>query len=490
MAQSILDRRLCRTRISTLGYKTDVKTLGIEKFGSDEGLFQKTEYELSAFRSDEPLEIIQDFCLSLEEHYDDKEYLMNSADLDNATDFFLYTTLIQGWDNVIKNYMILLKHFHDGKKAIYIPWDMDLSWGDMWNENYYNWISSYELTPGYNAFPYSSSVSQLLLNNDEDAYSFLLSKYLYNRSHGWSDESIDALLDELEIELFSSGAYFRDVERWPESANLDEVRSLDKFRSYVHERLQEMDDYVERLCGNHSSNPLITQLQNYNDLNNYRFIIVTKYPELLDGPVYSEFIDLVGKDKVTITSDLNFNEYRVINIHTSGTEEREIMVFVADGEGLDMLNPDDFCRFRIEGSQLTTLQQWLRCLDNVYGIILLQINDWNSLSIDKEHFLEEFDVDCGSYSSVQEIIENNDSIAFMLNCDSKRGYFIENAYDPGVQVSTELGDWAYYEGEDNYGIYINGEESIVDTLSSKLEYNIRITEFSRDWKEIICDYSE
>ncbi len=99
-------------------------------------------------------------------------------------------------------------------------------------------------------------------------------------------------------------------------------------------------------------------------------------------------------------------------------------------------------------------------------------------------------MDCGSYSSVQEIIENNDSIAFMLNCDSKRGYFIEDAYSSGTQVSTELGDWAYYEGEDNYGIYINGDESIVDTLSSKLEYNIRITEFSRDWKDIICDFSE
>ncbi|WP_158589522.1 CotH kinase family protein [Butyrivibrio sp. CB08] len=473
-----------------LGYRTDLKTLGIDKVGDDEGLFQKIAYGLFEFESDQPLDIMFDYLCSVEEHADDRQYLMSCVDLDNAADFFLYRTLIQGWDNFDKNYLVLLKHFYDGKKAIFIPWDMDLSWGDMWNETQRNCISFYELTPDYNSFSYDTSFSQLLLNNDEETYDLMYSKYKYNRKHGWSEERIDILLDGIEQDLFASGAYYRDCERWPESGTVEGMKSLDTFREYVHDRLHEMDDYIERLKNDHSTNPLLTQLLQYKDLNDYRFVISTQYPEMLEDPMYSEFIDFVGKDKVTIEADVNLDEYRLINVYSINISERDVKVYAISGNRCDMLYPDDCCRFRIEESNITTLSRWLRCLDNVYGNILLQINEMDKLDIDKEHFLEEFDVDCGSFGSVQEILEENNTLVFLLNCDSRKGYYIEDAYASGNLVTTGIGDWLYYEGDENYGIYIGGEESMVEPLGSQLGYNIRITEYTTDWKNIICDYSE
>lgn len=473
-----------------LGYRTDLKTLGIDKLGKDEGLFQKIAYGLFEFESDQSLETVYDYYCSIEENAGNREYLMDSVDIDNAMNFFLFTTLIQGWDNYDKNYLVLLKHFHDGKKAIYIPWDMDISWGGMWNETQRNCISFYELTPEYNSFSYDTSFSQLLLNNDEEAYDLMYQKYCYNRGHGWSEEKIDTLLDGIERDLFGSGVYYRDCEKWPECGTVEGMKSLDTFRQYVHERLSEMDDYVERLKSDHSKNPLITQLLKYKDLDNYRFVISTQYPEIIDAPMYSEFIDFVGRDKVAITEDVNLDEFRLINVYSINISERDVKVYAISGSRCDMLYPDDCCRYRIEESNIGSLSRWLRCLDNVYGNILLEINDINELGIDKMNFLEEFDVDCGNYDSVQEVIENNNSLVFLLNCDNRIGYFIEDAYASGSFVSTDIGDWAYYEGGDNYGIYIDGEECVVDTISSRQTYNIRITEFSRDWKEIITIFSE
>ena len=55
------------------------------------------------------------------------------------------------------------------------------------------------------------------------------------------------MLDGCEQDIFGSGAYLRDMERWPEGSYQDPELGLSVFREYVHGRLRSMDQYMSSL---------------------------------------------------------------------------------------------------------------------------------------------------------------------------------------------------------------------------------------------------
>ena len=67
------------------------------------------------------------------------------------------------------------------------------------------------------------------------------------REDRWSDETIAAMIAEFEKDIYDSGAYVRDVERWPDSSQQDPDLKLTLFERYVHERFISMDAFIEDL---------------------------------------------------------------------------------------------------------------------------------------------------------------------------------------------------------------------------------------------------
>lgn len=197
-----------------------------------------------------------EYYYSLWENRSDNEKLYQSIDLDNAIDISLFFNLIQGGDNVsgknIKNLYLAVRDSGDGQMALYAPWDMDLTWGNWFaNDLSTNLVTPYQLTPANHVLMQSGGLNQILVNGDEYAWDRVCEKYRELRASAWSEEAIGAMLDEYEADIYLSGAYLREMARWPEGTYADAADGLDTFRAYVMERLRETDRYYEELDRTH-----------------------------------------------------------------------------------------------------------------------------------------------------------------------------------------------------------------------------------------------
>lgn len=241
-----------------LGYPVQSGELGISKDDQDTVMFRKREAyldgttlleadgALAAFRLESKHDTsyhswMTNYLMDVDRAANDPEKLQNLVDMDNAIDFYLYVTMIQGWDNIYKNQDVLLERNDDSYKMVYIPWDMDLTWG---------------LEPGYTlyessadtSYPYQYEVIYMLLQNDAvDTKALIQEKYNSLRKDNWSDENLGKLIDYYEEQIFDSGAYLREITRWPDNANIDPKQKLSTFKNYVYARMQAMDEYVLNL---------------------------------------------------------------------------------------------------------------------------------------------------------------------------------------------------------------------------------------------------
>ena len=167
-------------------------------------------------------------------------------------DVYLFYNLVQGVDNAhegdTKNLYLTYKAYGQNGRFLITPWDFDLSWG-----NEYHWAASY--ATGQYTYDVrnllimdKNAVHQLLINGDKDIKEMMKDRYEELRSDSWSEEHLLELLDEYEKEIFDSGAYAREAERWPHGHYLEnQEEKLNLFKEYVLERLKVMDTYVAEI---------------------------------------------------------------------------------------------------------------------------------------------------------------------------------------------------------------------------------------------------
>ena len=74
-------------------------------------------------------------------------------------------------------------------------------------------------------------------------------RYSDLRKTYWSDSNVIKLIDDYEEDIFSSGAFLRDKEKWPEGNYINVNLKLSRFKSYVIERLSYMDKYMNKYVG-------------------------------------------------------------------------------------------------------------------------------------------------------------------------------------------------------------------------------------------------
>lgn len=178
--------------------------------------------------------------------------LYNLIDYNNAIDMYLYILMIQGEDHIhdyaLRNMYITAKSTENSHVMMYTPWDMDITWGLKWDSNGwdYNRTISYGYSPNDSDMfvMKSSAVNALLEINDPLIRQFIVARYSELRKNAWSEENIDKMIDGYEKDIFDSGAFERDKERWPYGNYCKESDKLNVFKKYVHDRLKAMDEYV------------------------------------------------------------------------------------------------------------------------------------------------------------------------------------------------------------------------------------------------------
>lgn len=189
----------------------------------------------------------------------DPETLYGIADIGNAIDIYLFYNLIQSCDSVwgpksnapspeqLYNTFLCMKQQDGGTQFLFTPWDMDMTWGNHVLLNGFNRVGEYGLASADDYIMQSNPVARLQALGDERINTLVKQRYRELRSGAWSDETLLTMLDGLERRIFDSGAYVRDIERWPDSCRETPETRLSVFKAYVFERLGHMDAFVEAL---------------------------------------------------------------------------------------------------------------------------------------------------------------------------------------------------------------------------------------------------
>ena len=249
-----------------LGYPIDEKSLGASE---DDYMFKKKSWEQSELNElDENGKMLgydiknqvadPNFGYNkLNEYYkvissDDKDAIYNMIDVNNSIDIYIFYNFVQGSDNIsedkLKNTYITLKKSNNGMKAIYTPWDLDLTFGNEYSDKDGMFTDMYEKDPTLNNVMTLNPIARLK-ELDSSISKTIYERYAYLRKRAWSNENINILIDEYEKDIYNSGAFLRDKERWENGYYNDENIKLEEFRNYIMLRLHYMDKYMEDYIG-------------------------------------------------------------------------------------------------------------------------------------------------------------------------------------------------------------------------------------------------
>lgn len=257
-----------------LGYRIDDRQMGVSSEAENGCVYKKVnyaseypvtwteegtvpDYEISSKRLSEEQEAarwqqLYDFYEGILEHRDDDAWLLNSIDLDNSIDMHLFLNLVQGEDNAkgpyTKNMYITARRTEDGGyRYLYTPWDLDITWGNVWVHEAPNYTVAYGFTPEDSVIWTSGSLYELLSNGNREVRERYLARYRELRAGAWSEEVLLEQLNDFEAQIFDSGAYVRDRERWVNGSYVDNEVRLSVFKQYVLSRLSAMDRYFDQI---------------------------------------------------------------------------------------------------------------------------------------------------------------------------------------------------------------------------------------------------
>ncbi len=163
------------------------------------------------------------------------EGVVKLCDQQSVMENWLFYQAAGAYDNENKNHYFITRHTADGLKGFFIPWDMNISFGCVYTENEYYCKESTEALQTEVLFEPGSRMFHL-----DAKGSATLAKKTWKR---WRADVFrtDALMDRidrLQQCLTSSGALFREQQRWPMGNASDDLGFM---KSFTKKRLQWLD---------------------------------------------------------------------------------------------------------------------------------------------------------------------------------------------------------------------------------------------------------
>ena len=207
-------------------------TLGMEIKGK-EGYGSQTDWE--CFR------IFVQMC-----EEDDETFAREAGKLlnmENAVDIWLYLQMIYGEDNIYKNMFFAFKKEQDGYRLYLVPWDTDLTWGNVYTdqEEELYVIHAPERAENYLEWPFMDRVLAL---DVEEIRSAVSDRWKELRQGVLSDAYMEELLLSYRHQVQDSGAFQRDALRWPDSHHDGNYRGMYDF---MVKRMNFLDKMMENI---------------------------------------------------------------------------------------------------------------------------------------------------------------------------------------------------------------------------------------------------
>lgn len=162
--------------------------------------------------------------------------------LTNAADFWIFLQTIGGVDNAIKNVYYAARFENGAYRLYFVPWDMDMSWGNEYSEESHT-FQSYYTYPADEWIDWNPGTPML----EEDCAGFpelVKARYETLRQDILSDENIISAMRTQFAYVKQSGAYARDAARWTLSPHTATTMQIENF---AWERMQALDEYIKEL---------------------------------------------------------------------------------------------------------------------------------------------------------------------------------------------------------------------------------------------------
>lgn len=190
---------------------------GFEYIYPDEEIDWTNIYEFIDF-------VISEDSVSFIEEYN------NKFNIENAVNYFIFLNLLRATDNTGKN--IFIAKYDEGEPYFYIPWDLDGSFGTIWNGSFEN-ITDDILTNGF--------YSRLILDKNENGFVSKLSKRWNDlRSNVLMTDSLIQSLNEQVSYLQINGVYERELKTWLECESFNQ-NDFQYTTNWLTERLNYLD---------------------------------------------------------------------------------------------------------------------------------------------------------------------------------------------------------------------------------------------------------
>ena len=183
---------------------------------------------------------------------------------------------------------------------------MDITWGNEWVEDTDNYTIPYNIPVYFNEVMENGYLNQIIINNDSDIWTKIFSKYEYLRNTSWSEESIMQQLSEYEAQIYDSGAYLRDMSRWPDGTYQNPELKLSEFKKYVHNRIVFTDGYMKHLKEFCNKTTLLRRTAYYEHFTESDFVIEINDHSLLNLPEYIDLFDYMGINISDISDNVRY----------------------------------------------------------------------------------------------------------------------------------------------------------------------------------------
>jgi hypothetical protein len=182
--------------------------------------------------------------LELRDLMDDETFAREApylTDIDGALNVWIYFQAVLGIDNRAKNMYYVAKQVNQRYKIYFVPWDMDLTWGDCLKEGTGGNIWDVGLFPNLYSERINWTMGDRLVELDvEGSRKRVADTWKDLREGVLSNEALVQSVDNLVHQIQESGALARNEERWPDS-NSDADYEL--FKRMALYRMEILDYY-------------------------------------------------------------------------------------------------------------------------------------------------------------------------------------------------------------------------------------------------------
>lgn len=174
----------------------------------------------------------------------DEEFARNITSIvnqENVLQNWLFYQAIGGFDNYAKNYYYAVRNRDGRPQGYFIPWDLNISFGDVYTDNKYYCKADFSVVKELIRWQPGQRMIDL---NVEESVPLLKQTWKNWRSTMFSDNAVIGEIERLEAVVKDSGAYEREKERWPGGRYEEDFSGMKEF---AVERLAYVDEYVEGL---------------------------------------------------------------------------------------------------------------------------------------------------------------------------------------------------------------------------------------------------